>query len=153
VGISVAVGVLLALGFVVRLQLQTNSAFQSLAQVAQVAEVRDFVIRGKKINTDGWFIRIADSEFGDRELRALVPHLMKAPVLWLDLSDTRVTDAGLGALRPVSFIPILILRGASVTKACFEDVEGLNVRHLDLRGTRIRGADLDPARLFMLESL
>ena len=138
--------------FIYRQVSEKRTAFRSLADTVNV-EVCDFQIRGKTVNTDSWRVTVDDPHFGDADLRRIVPYLMEAPALWLDLSHTQVTDAGVHELRPIMFIPILKLQNTQITAACLDDIHELAVRHLDVRGTAIRGADLNQDLLYMVESL
>jgi len=85
--------------------------------------------------------RVKLSAFGDAELAALAP---VAPALyWLDLGETSVTDAGLGALAAMKNLRRLQLDRTAITGAGLAALAGLShLETLNLHGNRIADADL-----------
>ena len=85
--------------------------------------------------------RVKLSAFGDAELAALAP---VAPALyWLDLGETGVTDAGLGALSAMKNLRRLQLDRTAITGTGLQALSGLaHLETLNLHGTRISDADL-----------
>ena len=154
VGLVLLMGCILsAIGYVWKFKAQQADAFRKLESVAEQVEVRDFVIREKTINSQAWFVRIGRREFRDADLEAIVPQLEEAPALWLDLSDTAVTDTGIAALTPLKVVQVLNLKGLSISAACQDALGKLWIQHLDLRGTEIRASDIQATKLRGVETL
>jgi len=152
-GILAAGCLLFGTVYVLTLNWKQSAALSRLQNSEFEVDVRDFDIHGRTINTDGWYVRISNKEFNDDDLQAIVPDLDRAPVLWLDLSGTRVTDEGVNRLRPIGYLPILQLNGTQITSECLSSLRYLSVHHLAVRGTALRATDLNPDKLYMLESL
>lgn len=85
--------------------------------------------------------RVKLTAFGDAELAALAPI---APALyWLDLGETGVTDAGLGALAAMKNLRRLHLDSTAITGTGLRALSGLShLETLNLHGTRLTDADL-----------
>ncbi len=85
--------------------------------------------------------RVKLAAFGDAELAALAPI---APALyWLDLGETGVTDAGLGALAAMKNLRRLQLDRTAITGTGLRALSGLShLETLNLHGTRTSDADL-----------
>jgi hypothetical protein len=85
--------------------------------------------------------RVKLTAFGDAELAALAPI---APALyWLDLGETGVTDAGLGALAAMKNLRRLQLDRTAITGTGLRALSGLSqLETLNLHGTRLTDADL-----------
>lgn len=85
--------------------------------------------------------RVKLTAFGDAELAALAPI---APALyWLDLGETGVTDAGLGALAAMKNLRRLQLDRTAITGTGLRALSGLShLETLNLHGTRTSDADL-----------
>ena len=83
--------------------------------------------------------------FDDERLRALLP--VAAQVTWLDLSGTRVTDAGLATLARMPNLTRLSLGNTAVGDAGLRHLAGLaRLENLNLYGTRVSDAGLDALR-------
>ena len=85
--------------------------------------------------------RVKLAAFGDAELAALAPI---APALyWLDLGETGVTDAGLGAVAAMKNLRRLQLDRTAITGTGLRALSGLSqLETLNLHGTRLTDADL-----------
>jgi len=82
-----------------------------------------------------------ESESGDPAVAALVP--LMGRIVWLDLSRTKVGDAGLKALAGASRLLRLDLHGTAVTDAGLVALKGLGqLRTLNLYGTPVTDAGL-----------
>lgn len=128
-------------------------ALRTLREIAVEVDVRDFVIRDKTINSQAWYVRMGRQDFDDTDLIGAIPNLDEAPALWLDLSDTSVTDKGIATLISLDVIQVLSLKGTSVTKACQDSLGELWIQHLDLRQTEIRAQDIASEKLQGVETL
>ncbi|HEY6546322.1 MAG TPA: c-type cytochrome domain-containing protein, partial [Vicinamibacteria bacterium] len=88
---------------------------------------------------------IAGSAFGDAELQKLEP--VGSDLLWLDLSRTRVTDAGLKVLARMPNLEHLDLRGTAVGDEGVKALASLSHLHtLSLYGTGVTDAGLESLR-------
>jgi mono/diheme cytochrome c family protein len=84
---------------------------------------------------------VAGAAFGDAELRKLEP--VGKDLLWLDLSRTGVTDAGLGELARMPNLERLDLRGTAVGDEGLKALTSLDkLQTLSLYGTRVTDAGL-----------
>jgi hypothetical protein len=81
------------------------------------------------------------------------PHLKYAPGLSLDLSNTRVTDAGLKHLLDVDLLVMLDVRGTAVTGDSLPVIDQMEAWYLDARATKIRAVDIQSADLGWIEYL
>ena len=85
--------------------------------------------------------RVKLSAFGDSELAALAP--IAPAIYWLDLGETGVTDAGLGAVAAMKNLRRLQLDRTAITGTGLSALAGLShLETLNLHGTRIADADL-----------
>ena len=83
--------------------------------------------------------------FDDAALRGLLP--VAAQVTWLDLSGTRVTDAGLETLARMPNLTRLSLGNTTVGDAGLKHLAGLTrLEYLNLYGTRVSDAGLSALR-------
>ena len=88
---------------------------------------------------------IAGASFGDAELQKL--ESVGKDLLWLDLSRTAVTDAGLKVLAKMPNLERIDLRGTSVGDEGAKALAGLhNLETLSLYGTRVTDASLEALR-------
>ena len=84
---------------------------------------------------------VAGATFGDAELEKL--SATGKDLIWLDLSRTRITDAGLKALEKMPNLQHLDLRGTAVGDAGLDALAPLhNLRTLGLYGTAVTDAGL-----------
>jgi mono/diheme cytochrome c family protein len=84
---------------------------------------------------------VAGATFGDAELEKL--SAAGKDLIWLDLSRTRITDAGLKALEKMPNLQHLDLRGTAVGDAGLDKLAPLhNLRTLGLYGTSVTDAGL-----------
>jgi len=111
---------------------------------AALAEVRAAVPGSLRPVTPGereleFTAAIAGPSFGDAELQKLEP--VADDLVWLDLSRTAVTDAGLRVLAKMPNLTRLDLRDTSVGDAGLKAVAGLEkLESLGLYGTRVTDA-------------
>ena len=92
----------------------------------------------------------ASKTFGDSDVEALRP--LAQQIVWLDLSGTNVTDAGLAVLADLPHLARLHLEQTSVTDAGLAHLEGHEYLHyLNLYGTSV--TDEAVPRLAALENL
>jgi len=85
------------------------------------------------------------SAFDDAWLHRLLP--VAEQVTWLDLSGTRVSDAGLSALARMPNLTRLSLANTAVGDAGIRHLAGLaRLEYLNLYGTRVSDAGLDALR-------
>jgi hypothetical protein len=88
---------------------------------------------------------IAGAAFTDAELQKLEP--VGNDLLWLDLSRTGVTDAGLKVLAKMPNLERVDLRGTSVGDDGVKAIAGLHhLETLSLYGTRVTDAGLEALR-------
>jgi mono/diheme cytochrome c family protein len=92
----------------------------------------------------------ARTTFGDNDLAALTP--IAGHVLWLDLSETRVTDAGLAVVSRLPNLTRLHLNRTAITDAGLAQLATLpRLEYLNLYGTAVTDAGL--ARLAAVKTL
>lgn len=85
----------------------------------------------------------APDDFGDAQLSALTSFAPQ--VAWLDLSDTRVTDAGLAVVAQLVHLTRLHLEQTGVGDGGLVHLKGLRyLEYLNLYGTAVTDAGLDP---------
>jgi hypothetical protein len=85
------------------------------------------------------------SAFNDERLRRLLP--VSEQITWLDLSGTRVTDAGLVTLARMPNLTRLSLGNTTVGDAGLQHLAGLaHLEYLNLYGTRVSDAGLGALR-------
>jgi uncharacterized membrane protein len=83
----------------------------------------------------------AGSRFGDTEMEALRP--LAAQTVWLDLSGTAITDAGLATVAQFKNLTRLHLNRTKVSDAGLEQLTGLQqLEYLNLYGTGVTDAGL-----------
>ena len=94
-----------------------------------------------------------ESSTGDRELAELAP--LMGNIAWLDLSRTKVSDAGLKALSGGIRLVRLDLHATAVTDAGLGSLKALKeLRYLNLFGTAVSDAGLvDLAELSLLDDV
>lgn len=81
--------------------------------------------------------------FGDAQLAALEP--IASQVLWLDLSGTQITDAGLAVVERFPNLTRLHLNRTAITDAGVAHVARLShLEYLNLYGTKVTDASLTP---------
>lgn len=80
-------------------------------------------------------VHLLDAPFTDKHLEAIA----RVPTIqWLDLTCTKVTDAGIVHLKKLKNLRVLSLDGTLVSNNCLEHVEHLKqIEQLELGGTRI----------------
>ena len=92
---------------------------------------------------EGWVIEMVDKRFDDEGMREL--HAILTSTSWLatlDLSGTRVTDAGAALLGEVDYLFAVELADTPLTDAGLAGVAAANVQYLDLRRTQVTDAGL-----------
>jgi hypothetical protein len=102
----------------------------------------DLIAGNDVLYGDAWKVMVNNPSFTDVDLFGLIPELQHAPGLWLDLSNTRVTDEGLRSLKELDSLIMLSLKNTNVTFRAFEQLKHVSIRYLDVRNTRIVANDL-----------
>ncbi|MEZ0385477.1 MAG: c-type cytochrome domain-containing protein, partial [Verrucomicrobium sp.] len=83
----------------------------------------------------------ASDKFGDKELGLLAP--VTPHLLWVDLSRTKVTDAGLAMVAGMSNLERLHLENTTITDAGLDHLAKLGkLEYLNLYGTKVTDAGL-----------
>ena len=157
----IAANLYLALGLFVLASVVTLWHWKSLQKQARqqiellgfTVEDADLEVRGEPLYGGAWRVKAADRSVDDARLRQLIPHLKNAPGVALDLSNSRVTDAGVRRLNDVDHLPMLDLRRTGVTGAALEAFKDVHISYLDVRDTRIRASDIQSATMGGLQYL
>jgi mono/diheme cytochrome c family protein len=110
----------------------------TLAAAGQLAAKLGIIVRS--LSPDGPWLdvnaRPLGKRFDDKALAQLAP--IAPAIEWLDIGDTAVTDAGLGALEPMRRLQRLHLDGLSITDGGLPRISHLaQLEYLNLRGTRV----------------
>lgn len=100
----------------------------------------------------------AADKFGDKELALLAP--IAAQILWVDLSRSQITDAGLDTLAKMTNLERLHLENTKVTDAGLAKLGALpNLEYLNIYGTKTTDAGIaklasakDLKKLFVWET-
>jgi hypothetical protein len=89
------------------------------------------------------FLYLGRTKIGDAGLKHLETQANRAHFIHLDVSDTRVTDAGLVHLKPMTALTYLWLSNTPVTDTGLAQLEGLTSLQLfHLNGTKVGDAGL-----------
>jgi uncharacterized membrane protein len=84
----------------------------------------------------------AGARFGDRELAALRP--LAPQTVWLDLSGTGITDAGLATVAQFKNLTRLHLNRTRISDAGLKQLAGLQqLEYLNLYGTKVTDASIE----------
>ena len=98
--------------------------------------------------TDAWLqanASVAGPDFGDPELAKLAP--LTANLRWLDLSGTKISDAGLCQVATMQNLERLYLQKTAVTDLGLKSLQPLvNLNYLNLYSTAITDNSLDTLR-------
>jgi uncharacterized membrane protein/mono/diheme cytochrome c family protein len=114
---------------------------------AALANVRATGVSIVPLSTDTPFVHVhctnVRETFGDAQLAAL--EAIAPQILWLDLSGTQITDAGLGAIEKFPNLTRLHLDRTAITDAGLAHLTRLShLEYLNLYGTKITDAGLTP---------
>lgn len=127
------------------------------ADAAALAKIRASGVSIVPLSGDTPFVHVhctnVRATFGDAQLAALEP--IAPQVLWLDLSGTQITDAGLAVIERFPNLTRLHLNRTAITDAGVAHVTRLShLEYLNLYGTKTTDAALAPlANLANLRAL
>ena len=115
------------------------------ASAAAIAAVRRTGARVESISLDLPLLHVSTinvrGSLGDAELRGMLP--VAEQITWLDLSGTRVSDAGMNVVAEMRNLTRLDLSKTAVTDAGTRRLSGLKrLEYLNLRGTRVSDSTL-----------
>jgi uncharacterized membrane protein len=117
------------------------------ADQAALAKVRATGVSIVPLSADTPFVHVhctnVRATFGDAQLAAL--EAIAPQILWLDVSGTQITDAGLAVVERFPNVTRLHLNGTAITDAGITHLARLpHLEYLNLYGTKITDAGLAP---------
>jgi uncharacterized membrane protein len=115
------------------------------ADQAALAKVRATGVSIVPLSADTPFVHVhctnVRATFGDAQLAALEP--IAPQILWLDVSGTQITDAGLAVVERFPHLTRLHLNGTAITDAGVAHLARLShLEYLNLYGTKMTDAGL-----------
>jgi hypothetical protein len=151
--VAIALFVLASAGTLWHWKSLQKQAREQIEMLGFTVKDADLKVRDEPLYGGAWKVTATDPSIDDARLAKLIPHLQNAPGFALDLSNSRVTDAGVRRLNDVDLLPMLELRKTAVTGAALAAFKDVQIWYLDVRDTGIRTSDLQMGRLEGLKYL
>jgi hypothetical protein len=144
--VAIALFLLASVGTLWQWKSLQKQAREQIEMLGFTVKEADLEFRGESIYGSAWQVIATDPGIDDLRLAQLIPHLKNAPGFALDLSGSRVTNAGVRHLNDLDVAPMLDLRKTAVTGAALAAFKDVQIWYLDVRDTEIRASDIQRGR-------